>query len=50
MKFEDFISDKNVNTTQGCPEATAHGDIASYSAHLRRLLFCQIKEIFIHFK
>ncbi len=32
---------------QGCPEVTAHGDIASYSARLHRLLSCQIKEIFI---
>ncbi len=28
---------------QGCPEATVHGDIASYSGHLHRLLFCKIK-------
>ena len=36
---------------QGCPEATAHGDITSYSSgHLRRLLFCKIKEIFVHTK
>ena len=35
---------------QGCPEATAHGDIASYSGHLRRLLFCKIIEIFVHTK
>ena len=30
---------------QGCP---AHSDIASYTTHLRHLLFCQIQEMFIN--
>ncbi len=43
-KFQDRFK------IQGCPEATAHGDIASYLGHLRPLFFCKIKEIFVHTK
>ncbi len=35
---------------QYCPEATVHGDIASYSGYVRLLLFCKIKEIFVYTK
>ncbi len=35
---------------QGCPEAAAHDNIASYSAQLRHLLLCQIQKIFFPFQ
>ncbi len=49
-KIMEFDSGKPLGTLcmcvrgnyQGCLKATAHGDITSYSAHLRRLLFCRI--------